>query len=101
MTSVYSAVHSGAKGDYEITGEVLFGMQDVGGYLEVNVGRAKGVAIAHKRGGYSNPYVKTYLLPDTSKASKQKTSVKKKTRHPVYNETLMVSTALLSWLFDA
>uniref|UniRef100_A0A8C8S375 Double C2 domain alpha n=1 Tax=Pelusios castaneus TaxID=367368 RepID=A0A8C8S375_9SAUR len=36
--------------------------------------------------GYSDPYVKTYLRPDVEKKSKHKTSVKKKTLNPEYNE---------------
>ncbi|KAM9148961.1 double C2-like domain-containing protein alpha [Pangshura tecta] len=36
--------------------------------------------------GYSDPYVKTYLKPDMEKKSKHKTSVKKKTLNPEYNE---------------
>ncbi|XP_067419938.1 double C2-like domain-containing protein alpha isoform X2 [Emydura macquarii macquarii] len=38
--------------------------------------------------GYSDPYVKTYLRPDVEKKSKHKTSVKKKTLNPEYNEVL-------------
>ncbi|KAJ1125444.1 hypothetical protein NDU88_003876 [Pleurodeles waltl] len=36
--------------------------------------------------GYSDPYVKTYLKPDVEKKSKHKTSVKKKTLNPEFNE---------------
>nr|XP_033801445.1 double C2-like domain-containing protein alpha isoform X2 [Geotrypetes seraphini] len=36
--------------------------------------------------GYSDPYVKTYLKPDIEKKSKHKTSVKKKTLNPEFNE---------------
>lgn len=35
-------------------------------------------------------YVKCYLLPDKSRQSKKKTTIKKKTINPVYNETLKV-----------
>uniref|UniRef100_A0A3Q3E765 Synaptotagmin-like 1 n=1 Tax=Labrus bergylta TaxID=56723 RepID=A0A3Q3E765_9LABR len=38
----------------------------------------------------SDPYVKSYLLPDKSSQSKKKTSVKKKTVNPVYDQTLRV-----------
>ncbi|XP_053563355.1 double C2-like domain-containing protein beta [Bombina bombina] len=36
--------------------------------------------------GYSDPYVKTYLKPDEDKKSKHKTTVKKKTLNPEFNE---------------
>ncbi|KAG8140596.1 hypothetical protein E2320_003262 [Naja naja] len=36
--------------------------------------------------GYSDPYVKTYLKPDEEKKSKHKTTVKKKTLNPEFNE---------------
>lgn len=39
-------------------------------------------------------YVKTYLLPDKSAESKRKTTVKKKTLNPVYDETFRVRHAL-------
>lgn len=35
-------------------------------------------------------YVKCYLLPDKSRQSKRKTSTKRNTINPVYNETLKV-----------
>lgn len=37
-------------------------------------------------------YVKTYLLPDKARMGKRKTSVKKRTVNPVYNEVLRVRT---------
>ncbi|XP_050408654.1 rabphilin-3A isoform X2 [Patella vulgata] len=36
--------------------------------------------------GYSDPYVKVYLKPDKDKKSKYKTSVKKRTLNPEFNE---------------
>ena len=36
--------------------------------------------------GYSNPYIKCYLLPDPHARSKQKTVVKKKDLHPEFNQ---------------
>lgn len=39
-------------------------------------------------------YVKSYLLPDKSHHSKKKTSVKKKTLNPVYDQTLRVRCSL-------
>ena len=88
MSSIYS--EAGGKGDYDITGEVLVGMYYKDSYLHIHVERARGLAAANSNGS-SNPYVKTYLLPDETKQTKQKTTVKKKTLDPVYNETLSVS----------
>ena len=59
------------------------------GQLHIHVERARRLAAADSN-GYSDPYIKTYLLPDKAKHTKQKTSVKKKTLSPVYNETLKV-----------
>lgn len=41
-------------------------------------------------------YVKCYLLPDKSKFGKRKTTVKKKTSHPTFNEVLRVKVSHLS-----
>ena len=86
------------KGDYDITGEVLVGVYHKNGQLYIHVERARGLAAADSN-GYSDPYIKTYLLPDKAKHTKQKTSVKKKTLSPVYNETLKVKKILLSAVF--
>lgn len=87
ISSIYS--EAGSKGDYNITGEVMVGVYYKNGELHVHVDRAQGLAAANNN-GYSNPYIKTYLLPDKARHTKKKTSVKKKTLDPVYNETLTV-----------
>ena len=46
--------------------------------------------------GLSDPYVKVYLLPDKSKHSKRKTGVKLETLNPVYNETMLVSSLIIT-----
>lgn len=92
ITSFYSA--SVGKGDYDITGEVELGVWFKDGQLHVRVVRAKGLAAA-KKGGVSDPYVKTYLLPDRGKRSKRKTDVQRKTLNPVFNETLKVKISVL------
>lgn len=38
-------------------------------------------------------YVKTYLLPDKSRQGKRKTTIKRNTINPLYNELLKVSGA--------
>jgi synaptotagmin-like protein len=85
MQSTYSG--EGGKGDYDITGEVLFGVQYSDGVLQIHVTSARDIAAASK-GHTSNPYVKTYLLPDPKKSSKKKTRVVQKSLSPVYNEVL-------------
>lgn len=87
MTSIYSA--AGGKGDYDITGEVLFGVSYKNGHLLVHIDRAQDLAAADSN-GHSDPYVKTYLLPDKSKNTKKKTDVKKRTLNPVYDLTIKV-----------
>ncbi len=87
MTSLYS--EAGGKGDYDISGEVLMAVYYKDGILAVQVNKARGLAAANSN-GLSDPYIKTYLLPDRSKHSKKKTAVKRKTLNPVYNEKLKV-----------
>ena len=57
--------------------------------LHIHVNRARDLAAADGN-GFSDPYVKTYLLPDHSKSSKRKTNIARKTLNPVYNQTLKV-----------
>ena len=87
MASMYSA--SAGKGDYDITGEVLVGLWHKDDQLFIRVMKAKGLAAA-KKSGTSDPYVKTYLLPDRTKHTKRKTGAQRKTLNPVYNEVLKV-----------
>ncbi len=87
MTSVYSA--AGGKGDYDITGEVNVALWQKEGQLFVKIVKARGLAAA-KKGVTSDPYVKTYLLPDRTKYTKRKTSIQRKTLNPVFNEILKV-----------
>ncbi|KAM4529771.1 synaptotagmin-like protein 3 isoform 1-T2 [Fundulus diaphanus] len=52
--------------------------------LEITVGGCRNLAYGNSKKKKSHPYVKLYVLPD--KNSKLKTSVKKNTTEPVYNE---------------
>ncbi|XP_078262093.1 synaptotagmin-like protein 3 [Rhinoraja longicauda] len=54
--------------------------------LEIHIKACKNLAPGD--GKKRNPYVKTYLLPDKSPHSKLKSSVKRNTVDPVFNETL-------------
>ncbi|XP_065324465.1 rabphilin-3A-like isoform X1 [Gordionus sp. m RMFG-2023] len=53
--------------------------------LIVGIVRCAGLA-AMDSNGYSDPFVKVYLKPDTGKKSKKKTAVKKRTLNPEFNE---------------
>ncbi|XP_070945229.1 synaptotagmin-like protein 5 isoform X2 [Macaca nemestrina] len=61
-----------------------------GGILEVFIKEAKNLT-AVKSGGTSDSFVKGYLLPDDSKATKHKTLVIKKSVNPQWNHTFMFS----------
>eukprot|EP00794_Sanderia_malayensis_P000447 gene447-1088_t len=88
MMSIYS--DAGGYGSVPISGEMLFSIQydNIAGVFEVYVGKAKNIAAANRKSHFSDPYVKTYLLPDKSKDSKKKTSFKKKTVNPEWNEKI-------------
>ncbi|XP_027031354.2 synaptotagmin-like protein 1 isoform X1 [Tachysurus fulvidraco] len=85
MMSLYSV---GDFGSVTVTGQIQFSMHyDVKKEeLHVRVCRCQDLALA--RNNRSDPYVKLYLLPDNTSHSKRKTSVKRKSLNPVYNETL-------------
>lgn len=44
---------------------------------------------------FGSRYIKTYLLPDKSNHSKRKTTVRKRSLDPIFNETLKVSNPAL------
>ncbi|KAG9493579.1 hypothetical protein GDO78_001463 [Eleutherodactylus coqui] len=56
--------------------------------LEISIKACKNLAHGEEKKKKCNPYVKTYLLPDKSPISKMKTSVKKNTVDPTFNECL-------------
>ena len=87
ITSIYSA--DGGKGHYGITGKIQVGVWFKNNILFTRVVKASGLAAA--KGEVSDPYVKTYLLPDRSKLTKRKTGIQRKTINPQFNETLRVS----------
>ncbi|KAM4597605.1 synaptotagmin-like protein 1 [Polymixia lowei] len=86
--SMMSLFSSGEFGVVEVKGRIQFSMvyNTQKEELRVKVYRCEDLAPARKN--RSDPYVKTYLLPDKSSHSKKKTSVKKKTLNPVYDQTL-------------
>ncbi|XP_026939370.1 synaptotagmin-like protein 2 isoform X2 [Sagmatias obliquidens] len=96
MTSLSSvsgsvmSVYSGDFGNLEVKGNIQFAIDYVDSLKELHVfvAQCKDLAAADIKKQRSDPYVKTYLLPDKGKMGKKKTLVVKKTLNPVYNEIL-------------
>ncbi|DAA14066.1 TPA: synaptotagmin-like 2 [Bos taurus] len=96
MTSLSSvsgsvmSVYSGDFGNLEVKGSIQFAIDYVDSLKELHVfvAQCKDLAAADIKKQRSDPYVKTYLLPDKGKMGKKKTLVVKKTLNPVYNEIL-------------
>uniref|UniRef100_A0A8D3AHM4 Synaptotagmin-like protein 1 n=1 Tax=Scophthalmus maximus TaxID=52904 RepID=A0A8D3AHM4_SCOMX len=86
--SMMSLFSSGDFGMVEVRGRIQFSLvyETHEEELQVRVYCCEDIASVRKN--RSDPYVKTYLLPDKSSHSKKKTSVKKKTLNPVYDQTL-------------
>uniref|UniRef100_A0A8C3WDB8 Synaptotagmin-like protein 1 n=1 Tax=Catagonus wagneri TaxID=51154 RepID=A0A8C3WDB8_9CETA len=98
MSSLNSSTLSGSQmslsGEAEaaavrVRGSVHFALhyEPSAAELRVHVIQCQGLAAARRR--RSDPYVKSYLLPD--KQSKRKTTVKKRNLNPIFNETLRYS----------
>ncbi|XP_036827523.1 synaptotagmin-like protein 1 isoform X2 [Oncorhynchus mykiss] len=86
--SMMSLFSSGEFGAVEVKGRVLFSLDydTQREELQVKVCRCEGLVAARKN--HSDPYAKAYLLPDKSSHSKKKTTVKRKTLNPVFDQTL-------------
>ncbi|CAN8200426.1 unnamed protein product [Coccothraustes coccothraustes] len=86
--SLMSLYSEGELGRVAVRGCVQFSLryQAAEKELQVHVLRCRQLAEAKKQ--RSDPYIKTYLLPDKSNRSKRKTAVRKRSLDPVFNETL-------------
>ncbi|XP_030620741.1 synaptotagmin-like protein 4 [Chanos chanos] len=91
MMSIYSEA-----GDYDtvdVSGDITFSVSydEKSHTLCIHVKGCRELAYADPVKKKCNPYVKSYLLPDKSRQSKKKTSIKHNTNNPTYNESLKYS----------
>uniref|UniRef100_A0A667Z5D8 Synaptotagmin-like protein 5 n=1 Tax=Myripristis murdjan TaxID=586833 RepID=A0A667Z5D8_9TELE len=88
MMSIYS--ETGDYGNARVSGEILLNISYSykTGALNVLVKECHNLATGDERKQRTDAYVKTYLLPDKSRQSKRKTSIKANTINPVFNENL-------------
>ncbi|KAK3585531.1 hypothetical protein CHS0354_022939 [Potamilus streckersoni] len=95
IVSYYSDAGDISHSNIPVTGEVLFGLNYnyKTGMLEIAVKQCKDVAPADTKRKRSDPYVKTYLLPDKTRSGKRKTKVKKHTLSPIFDEVLKYSVS--------
>ncbi|KAM8952549.1 synaptotagmin-like protein 4 [Pelodytes ibericus] len=88
MISIYS--EAGDYGNVIVTGEIIFSLKyDAKTHLfSIHVKECRNLAYGDDLKRRSNPYVKSYLLPDKSRQGKRKTAIKRSTTNPLYNEVL-------------
>uniref|UniRef100_A0A8V0YZ76 Synaptotagmin-like protein 4 n=2 Tax=Gallus gallus TaxID=9031 RepID=A0A8V0YZ76_CHICK len=88
MVSIYS--EAGDFGNIAVTGGISFSLsyEQKTQTLFIHVKECRQLAYGDEAKKRSNPYVKTYLLPDKSRQGKRKTTIKRNTVNPLYNELL-------------
>ncbi|KAL7053625.1 hypothetical protein AAHC03_026559 [Spirometra sp. Aus1] len=89
--SLYSEPEESFNHGLTIAGDIYFSVDydTKRGAIRIFMKQARQIAPADAKSATSDTYVKTYLLPDRTKASKRKTSIRKRTLNPVFNEELV------------
>ncbi|XP_043940295.1 synaptotagmin-like protein 1 [Protopterus annectens] len=86
--SMMSLYGDGDFGSVDVKGAIQFSLRYDEKKRELHILIVQCQDLAEAKKQRTDAYVKSYLLPDKSSKSKRKTSVKKKTLSPLFNETL-------------
>ncbi|XP_041068999.1 synaptotagmin-like protein 1 isoform X2 [Carcharodon carcharias] len=89
--SIMSLYSNADVGCVDVRGSITFSLHFDENSLEFKIHVVQCDDLAAVKKNRSDPYVKSYLLPDKSSQSKRKTSVKKKTLNPTFNEWLKIA----------
>ncbi|XP_060113591.1 synaptotagmin-like protein 1 [Heteronotia binoei] len=87
-SSLMSVFSDNEAGTVDVRGCIQFSLQYDAKKKELQVQIIQCRDLAEARKQRTDPYVKTYLLPDKSNQGKRKTAIKKRSLDPIFNEML-------------